>query len=104
MVGEESRLLLAGEKAPELEVFMTPGAKEGRPTLTPAGAWKGLLPGAGTLRRRLGVRESVYMLCEREWEDVGEAKPDHLGLLWPVEKVADVGVLKSLGDTARYWG
>jgi len=26
----------------------------------------------------------------------------HRGLFWPVEKVADVGVLKSLGEMARY--
>lgn len=58
----------------------------------------------GTLRRRPGVRlPGVYMLCAREWEDVGEAIVDvHRGLLWPVEKVADVGVLNSLGDTGRY--
>ena len=44
----------------------------------------------------------MYILCEREWDEVGEAMADHRGLLCPVEKVAEVGVLKSLGDTARY--
>jgi hypothetical protein len=35
--------------------------------------------------------------------EVGDAIPEpQRGLLWPVEKVADVGVLKSLGEAGRY--
>lgn len=58
----------------------------------------------GTLRRRPGVRfPDEYMLCDLECEVVGDAMPDaHRGLLWAVEKVADVGVLKSPGDGGRY--
>lgn len=34
------------------------------------------------------------MTCAREYEVAGEPTTEpHLGLLWPVEKVADVGVL-----------
>ena len=50
----------------------------------------------------------AYMLCDLEWDDVGEAKVDDahlmLGLVCPVEKVAEVGVLKSPGETGRYGG
>ena len=43
------------------------------------------------------------MLCALEWEEVGDAMVEvHRGLLWPVENVADVGVLNSLGETGRY--
>ena len=69
--------------------------------LFPWGDWNGLPP-EGTLRRRPGVLEPAYMLWDREWDELGDATPDpHRGLPWPVEKVADVGVLKSLGDGGR---
>jgi len=43
------------------------------------------------------------MLCDLEWDVVGDAMPEaHRGLLCAVEKVADVGVLKSPGDGGRY--
>jgi len=58
----------------------------------------------GTLRRRPGVLlPAEYMLCDLEWDVVGDAMPEaHRGLLCAVEKVADVGVLKSPGDGGRY--
>lgn len=98
-VGDDTRLLLAGEKTPALELFMEPGANMGRPGKA-CGDWNGLPP-AGTLSRR--ARASVlYRLCDLECVDEGEANADHRGLLWPVEKVAEVGVLNSLGDAGRY--
>lgn len=98
-VGDAS-VLLAGENAPALELFIDPGPNNGRPRFPPSGDWKGFPPEDGTLSLRPGVREPVvYMLCDREWVEVGDATADHRGLLWPVEKVAEVGVLKSLGDT-----
>jgi hypothetical protein len=102
-VGEDSKLLLPGDNAPELDEFRLPAPNAGRPRAAPWGDWNGLPP-EGTLRRRPGVRmPGVYILCDRECEDEGDAIPDpHRGLFWPVEKVADVGVLKSLGDTGRY--
>jgi hypothetical protein len=38
------------------------------------------------------------MLWDREWEELGDMMEPHRGLFCPVEKVAEVGVLKSLGD------
>lgn len=77
------------------------GPKTGRGRLLPSGDWNGFPPD-GTLSRRPGVRLPAYILCEREWDEVGDATPEpHRGLLWPVEKVADVGVLKSLGYDSR---
>lgn len=98
-VGEETKLLLV-EKTPALELFMVPGPNMGRPGMA-WGDWNGFAPD-GTLSRRPGVRVPVeYMLCDRECVEEGEARPDHRGLLWPVEKVAEVGVLNSLGDAGR---
>lgn len=61
------------------------------------------MPPEGTLSRRPGVRDPVaYMLWDLEWDEMGDATPDpQRGLLWPVEKVAEVGVLKSLGEMGR---
>jgi hypothetical protein len=42
------------------------------------------------------------MLWDLEWEELGDATPEpQRGLPCPVEKVAEVGVLKSLGDGGR---
>jgi hypothetical protein len=43
------------------------------------------------------------MLCAREWDDAGEATPEpQRGLFCPgVEKVAEVGVLNSVGVIGR---
>jgi len=42
------------------------------------------------------------MLWDREWDETGEATPEpHRGLPWPAEKVAELGVLKSLGECGR---
>ena len=53
-VGEDSRLLGVGESNAELEAFIAPGPKMGRPT--PCGDWKGFPAPDGTLSRRPGVR------------------------------------------------
>ena len=103
-VGEASCPGCPGENAPLLEVFTGPGPKRGPRTLVPWGRWKGFPLAEGTLSRRPGVREpaAAYMLWEREWDEMGEATPEpQRGLPWPVEKVAEVGVLKSLGEAAR---
>lgn len=43
-----------------------------------------------------------YIALLREYEVAGEPTTEpHLGLFWPVEKVAEVGVPKSLGDGCR---
>lgn len=104
-VGELTRLLFAGEKTPAFEAFIAPGPNIGRPMCRPWGDWKGFAPD-GTLRRRPGVLvPAEYMLsaCELEWDRVGDVIPEaHRGLVCPVEKVAEVGVLKSLGEGGRY--
>lgn len=42
------------------------------------------------------------MLWERECADMGDATPEpQRGLPWSVEKVAELGVLNSLGDCGR---
>lgn len=65
-VGDETRLLPEGEKAPLLEVLIGPGAKTGRPKGMPWGVWKGFTPD-GTLSRLPGVRAPAeYMLCDLE--------------------------------------
>jgi len=99
VVGDPSRLLCDGEKAPELDEFTIDGPKTGALTPVPCGDWKGLPP-EGTLRRRPGVLEPAYMLCAREWEDPGDMTGPQRGLFCPVEKVAEVGVLKSPGEGA----
>lgn len=79
-VGEASTLG-AGDKAPGLELLIGPGPKSARPRFAPWGDWKGLPPD-GTLRRRPGVRDPAYMLCERECDEDGDAIPEpHFGLL-----------------------
>ena len=84
-----------------MEVLVEPGPKRGRPRLAPWGDWNGIPP--GTLRRRTGVLPLAYMLWDLEWDDVGDAIAEpHRGLLCSVEKVAEVGVLNSLGETGRY--
>ena len=98
--GEVARLLGVGEKAPTLELFIGPGPpNKGRPMAETLDGWKGFAAD-GTLRRRPWGRISgLYKLCEREWPPVGDAMPEpQRGLERPVEKVADIGVLKSLGD------
>jgi len=98
----DSRLLWAGEKAPLFDEFIPPGPNMGPRRLPPCGEWNGLPPD-GTLSRRPGVLDPAYMLCAREWDELGDATPEpQWGLFWPVEKVADVGVLKSLGEAGRY--
>jgi hypothetical protein len=59
----------------------------------PCGDWNGL-PDDGTDSLRPGVRVP-YKLVVRECEEIGECIPEpQRGLLCPVEKVAEVGVLK----------
>lgn len=101
-VGDASRVLWLGEKAPLLDVLMPEGPKRGPRTLLPCGDWNGLPP-EGTLRRRPGVlAPATYILCERECEEFGDTIPGpHRGLFCPVEKVAEVGVPKSLGEAPR---
>jgi hypothetical protein len=38
------------------------------------------------------------MLCGRDWDEPGDMAGHQRGLFCPVEKVADVGVLKSPGE------
>lgn len=101
-VGDASKVLWLGEKAPLLDVLIPGGPKRGFRTLAPCGDWNGLPP-EGTLRRRPGVlTPAAYILCGRAWEEFGDAMPGaHRGLFCPVEKVADVGVPKSLGEAPR---
>lgn len=92
--------VLPGEKA-GFDALMPWGTMTVWPTTAPGGPWKGCAP-EGTLRRRPGaIRLSVNMLWDRECEVVGDAIADQRGLLWLVEKVADVGVLKSPGEGCR---
>lgn len=104
-VGDESKLLWLGEYAPLFGTLSPAGPKWGPRRLPPWGDWNGLPPEGppdGTLRRRPGVLEPAYMLCDRECEELGDATPEpQRGLPWPVENVAEVGVLKSLGDGGR---
>lgn len=79
-----------------------PGPSSGPLEPGPWGDWKGFPP-EGTLSRRPGVREpATYMLCDLVWDEPGDIMGPHLGLFCPVEKVAEVGVLKSLGEGGRY--
>lgn len=96
-------LPIDGDRAPLFDVLTLPGPKSGRLWPALGDVVKGY-PLDGTLRRRPGVRvPCVYMLWERECDEMGEATPEpQRGLFWPVEKVADVGVLRSLGDPPRY--
>jgi hypothetical protein len=93
MVGDEIRPLPGGENAPLLDVLTGPGANTGRPRGPPWGDWKGFAPD-GTLSLLPGVRAPAeYMLCDLECDMFGEARSGfQRGLVWPVEKVADVGV------------
>lgn len=103
-VGGEPRILLpAGEKGATFGLFTAFGAKITRLTGVPWGDWKGLAPD-GTLSRRPGVRApDEYMLWDLECEVAGDAMTEfQRGLLWPVEKVAEVGVPKSVGEAGRY--
>jgi hypothetical protein len=100
-VGEARTLDRPGEKVPEFDVFRPAGPKWGPRIFAPCGDWNGLPPD-GTLSRRPGVLDPAYILWERECDEIGDATPEpHRGLVWPVEKVAEVGVLKSLGDAGR---
>jgi hypothetical protein len=92
--------LCDGEKAPALDELRPDGPKTGPLTPGPCGDWNGFPPD-GTLRRRPGVLEPAYMLWDREWDDPGDMTGPHRGLFCAVEKVADVGVLKSPGDGGR---
>lgn len=96
-------LLFEDGNAAGCELLTSPGPNIGRPGAWPWGDWKGFAP-EGTLSRRPGVLlPGTYMLWDLEWVDVGDAMPEaHRGLLWAVENVAEVGVLKSLGDAGRY--
>lgn len=98
-VGDGTRLEPAGGKAAGCELFIWAGPNMG----LPGAVWNGFAL-EGTLSRRPGVRlPALYILCERAWDDVGEAIPDaHRGLLCAVENVAEVGVLKSPGEGGRY--
>lgn len=100
VVGDVSKLLLfcCGENGPALGEPRA-GPKTGGRTPWPWGDWNGLLLD-GTLKRRLGVLDPAYMLCERECELAGDMTDPHRGLFWPVENVAEVGVLKSPGEGA----
>lgn len=102
-VGDDKRLPFPGENGAPWGESIGPGPKCGLPKLAPSGDWNGLPPPDGTLSRRPGVLEPpTYMLCDRECEEAGEATPEpHLGLVCSVEKVAEVGVLKSLGEGWR---
>jgi hypothetical protein len=100
VVGDVSRLLCDGEYAPLLDELRAEGENSGPRGLGPCGDWKGLPP-EGTLKRRPGVLEPAYMLCEREWDAPGDITGPHRGLFCPVEKVAEVGVLKSPGEGGR---
>lgn len=101
VVGDDRRPLLSVENPPAPGELIMPGPKPGLPTLIPCGEWNGLLP-EGTLNRRPGVLEPAYMLWDRECDEIGEATPEpHLGLLCSVEKVAEIGVLQSLGEGWR---
>jgi hypothetical protein len=63
----------------------------------PCGDWNGF-PVEGTDNLRPGVL-CPYRLAVLEWDEIGDCMPDpHRGLLLPVEKVADVGVLKPPGE------
>ena len=87
-------ILLDGESAPRLDEFML--FNGGAPY--PCGDWNGF-PADGTDNRRSRFRWPLYRLCVLEWEEIGDCMPEpHLGLFWPVEKVAEVGVLNPEGE------
>lgn len=100
VVGDASKLPCDGENAPALDELRVEEPNMGPLLLGPWGDWNGLPPD-GTLSRRPGVREPAYMLWDREWDEPGDMTGPQRGLFWPVEKVADVGVLKSPGDGGR---
>lgn len=92
-------ILLEGEKDPMLELK---GVKvEGGAYEFTCGDWNGF-PADGTDNLRPGVL-CPYRLAVRECEDIGDCSPEapHRGLFWPVEKVAEVGVLNP-GEFGRY--
>jgi len=101
-VGDDSKLLWLGEYAPLFGTLRPGGPNTGPRRLPPCGDWNGFPP-EGTLNRRPGVLEPVaYMLWDLECDELGDATPEpQRGLPCPVENVADVGVLKSLGDGGR---
>jgi hypothetical protein len=96
-VGDDSKLPCDGEKAPALDELRTGVPKAGPLMPGPCGDWNGLPPD-GTLKRRPGVLAPAYMLCGREWDEPGDMTGPQRGLFCPVEKVAEVGVLKSPGE------
>lgn len=96
-VGDANRVFCDGESAPALDELSVEWPKPGTLTPGPCGDWNGLLL-EGTLRRRPGVLEPAYMLCDREWGVPGDMTDPHRGLFCPVEKVEEVGVLKSPGE------
>jgi len=101
VVGDDNKLLCDGEKAPALDELRAEAPKTGPRAAGPWGDWNGLPPD-GTLRRRPGVLEPpAYMLWDRECDEPGDMTGPQRGLFCPVEKVAEVGVLKSPGEGGR---